>query len=135
MRAVKLVGGVVLLAVARLSLAAAPEEQKTVRGSYLVNHVAMCVQCHTPRDANGDLNRARLLKGAPIPVRSPFPNQTWAFAAPAIAGLPGWTTEDSVTLLTTGRRLNGYMPKRPMPPFRLTREDAEAVVAYLRSLR
>jgi mono/diheme cytochrome c family protein len=134
MRAVLFVGGAVLLAVARLSLAAAPEEQ-TVRGSYLVNHVAMCVQCHTPRDANGDLNRARLLKGAPIPVRSPFPNQTWAFAAPAIAGLPGWTTEDAVTLLTTGRRLNGYMPKRPMPPFRLIREDAEAVVAYLRSLR
>jgi len=134
MRAFLFVAVAVLLAVARLSLAAAAEEQ-TVRGSYLVGHVAMCVQCHTPRGANGDLDRARLLNGAPIPVRSPFPNQTWAFAAPAVAGLPGWAIEDAVTLLTTGRRLNGYMPKRPMPAFRLTREDAEAVVAYLRSLR
>lgn len=134
MRAVLLFVGAALFAVAGLSSAAGPEEQ-TVRGSYLVNHVAICVQCHTPRDTNGHLNRARLLSGAPMPVRSPFPNQTWAFAAPALAGLPGWTTEDAVTLLTTGRRLNGYMPKRPMPPFRMTREDAEAIVAYLRSLR
>jgi mono/diheme cytochrome c family protein len=122
------------LAVATFSFGAAPETQ-IAHGSYLVNRVAMCVECHTPRDANGDLDRARLLRGAPIPVRSPFPNQTWAFAAPAIAGLPGWTNEDATALLTTGRRLNGYMPKRPMPTFRLSREDAEAVIAYLRSLR
>ncbi len=106
-----------------------------VRGRYVVHHVAMCVQCHTPRDADGNLDNGRLLKGAPIPVRSPFPNQTWAFAAPAVAGLPGWTTEDAVSLLTTGRRLNGTTPRRPMPPFRLAREDAEAVIAYLHSLR
>ena len=134
MRAVLLVAAAVVLAAARPSLAAAPQEQAG-RGSYLVTHVAMCVQCHTPRDADGNLDRARLFKGAPIPVRSPFPNQTWAFAAPAIAGLPGWTTEDAVALLSTGRRPNGYTPKQPMPPFRLTREDAEAVVAYLHSLR
>ena len=134
MRAILLVTGVVLLAVARPSLTTASEEQ-VARGGYLVNSVAMCVQCHTPRNGEGDLDREHLLKGAPIPVRSPFPNQAWAFAAPAIAGMPGWATEDAVTLLTTGRRLNGYVPKRPMPPFRLTREDAEAIIAYLRSLR
>jgi mono/diheme cytochrome c family protein len=134
MRAVVLVAGTVLLAVARLSFAAAPEGQ-IARGGYLVNHAAMCVQCHTPRDANGELDHAQLFKGAPISVRSPFPKQTWAFVAPAIAGLPGWTDHSAVTLLNSGRRPNGYAPRRPMPPFRLTREDAEAVVAYLRSLR
>ena len=114
---------------------AASSDAQVSRASYLVNYVAMCVQCHTPRSADGNLDGERLFKGAPIPVRSPFPNQTWAFTAPAIAGLPGWTAEGAVTLLTTGRRLNGYTPKRPMPPFRLTREDAEAVAAYLQSLR
>jgi len=104
------------------------------RGEYLVSHVAMCVQCHTPRDGNGELDRTRLLKGAPIPLRSPFPHQGWAFAAPAIAGLPGWTNHDAVALLTTGRRLTGYTPKAPMPPFRLSRDDADAVIAFLRSL-
>ncbi len=104
------------------------------RGDYLVSHVAMCVQCHTPRDAKGELDRTRLLKGAPIPLRSPFPHQGWAFAAPAIAGLPGWTNHDALALLTTGRRPMGYTPKPPMPPFRLSREDADAVIAFLRSL-
>jgi hypothetical protein len=134
MRAVLLVAGAVILAAARVGSAATPQEQ-IARGSYLVNHVAMCVQCHTPRDADGNLDRARPLRGAPMPVRSPFPNQAWAFAAPAIAGLPGWPTEDALSLLTTGRRLGGYAPRRPMPPFRLIREDADAVVGYLHSLR
>ncbi len=125
---------VVLVSTATILFAAAPGGQ-VVRGAYLVNQVAMCVQCHTPRDANGDLERTRLLQGAPIPVQSPFPNKKWAFRAPAIAGLPGWSDEDAISLLTTGQRLNGYMPNPPMPPFRMSRQDAEAVVAYLRSLR
>ena len=126
---------VVLFCVAMLVIAATVPGGQVARGDYLVNLVAMCVQCHTPRDANGDLDRTHLLQGAPMPVSSPFPNKKWAFRAPAIAGLPGWSDEDVVSLLTTGRRLNGYMPNPPMPPFRLSREDAEAVVAYLRSLR
>ena len=125
----------VLLSAAILLAAAAAPEGQVARGAYLVNNVAMCVQCHTPRDASGDLERTRLLEGAPMPVPSPFSSQKWAFRAPAIAGLPGWNTEDVVSLLTTGRRLNGYMPNPPMPPFRMSREDAEAVVAYLHSLR
>ena len=125
----------VLLSAAILLAAAAAPEGQVARGAYLVNNVAMCVQCHTPRDASGDLERTRLLEGAPMPVQSPFSSKKWAFRAPAIAGLPGWNTEDVVSLLTTGRRLNGYMPNPPMPPFRMSREDAEAVVAYLHSLR
>jgi mono/diheme cytochrome c family protein len=104
------------------------------RGESLANHVAMCVQCHSPRDAQGGLDRTRLFKGAPIPLRSPFPAQNWALTAPSIAGLPGWMAEDAMALLTTGRRLSGYAPKPPMPPFRLSPEDAEAVIVYLRSL-
>jgi mono/diheme cytochrome c family protein len=133
MRGVVLVAGVLLLTLTGVATAACRADQ-VARGSYLVHHVAMCVQCHTPRDANGELDRTRLLKGAPIPVRSPVPAQQWAVSAPAIAGLPGFSDEDEITLLTTGRRPGNPVPKPPMPLFRLTREDAEAVVAYLRSL-
>jgi mono/diheme cytochrome c family protein len=118
-----------------LSLAApATTAEPLARGEYLVSHVAMCVQCHTPRDTTGALDRTRLFRGAPIPLRSPFPNQSWAVAAPAIAGLPGWSNEDARLLLTTGRRPMGYTPRPPMPPFRLSRDDADAVIAFLRSL-
>ena len=133
MRSVVLVAGIMMLPMTGLA-AAAGLEGLVARGNYLVHDVAMCVQCHTPRHANGELDRTRLLKGAPVPVPSPFPTQPWAFTAPAIAGLPGFSDEDEITLLTTGRRLGSAAPKPPMPPFRLTREDAEAVVAYLRSL-
>jgi hypothetical protein len=117
-----------------LCLAAGPERDVS-RGGYLVNRVAMCVQCHSPRDASGELDATRLFKGAPIPVRSPFPGQIWAFSAPAISGLPGWSDADAMRLLTIGRRPNGYAPKPPMPPFRLSYADAEAVIAFFRSLR
>src|SRR5690606_36491995 len=63
------------------------------RGEYLVHHVAMCVQCHSPRDASGQLDRSRLLTGGRIPVRPPWPDQQWAFTAPRIAGLPGRSEE------------------------------------------
>ena len=134
MRSVVLVTGVLLLTFTGVAAAASQADQ-VARGRYLVHDVAMCVQCHTPRDATGALDETRLLKGAPVPVASPFPTQQWAFTAPAIAGLPGFSDEDEITLLTTGRRPGSPVPKPPMPPFRLTREDAEAVVAYLRSLR
>lgn len=133
MRVVLLIAGAVILAAVQVGLATAPQKQ-VAHGSYLIGQVAMCVQCHTPRDAKGELDRTRLFKGAPIPLRSPFPTQSWAFVAPAIAGLPGWSNEDAGVLLTTGRRPLGYTPKPPMPPFRLSREDAEAVIAFLRSV-
>jgi len=137
MRSLGLVLGVVVWAsvqaMAQPSAPAAPAAQLQ-RGQYLVEHVAMCVQCHTPRDAQGALDRTRLFQGAPIPVPTPFPMQQWAFAAPKIAGLPGWTVDDAVRLLQTGMGARGYAPRPPMPPFRMTREDAAAVVAYLKSL-
>ena len=128
---------VALIVVAGASLDATEqgEADRVARGEYLVNNVAMCVQCHTPRDERGELERSKLLQVAPVPVVSPYPNDQWAFTAPRIAGLAPWTEEQIVTLLTTGARPTGERPKPPMPPFRMTRDDAEAVVAYLKSLR
>jgi len=110
-------------------------DNAVARGEYLVLHVAMCVQCHTPRDSRGELDRRRLLQGAPIPVKSPWAGQEWAFQAPSLRGLPGgWSEEQLVSFLQTGKDVRGMSPKPPMPPFRMTREDAVAVAAYLRSL-
>lgn len=105
------------------------------RGRYLVERVAMCVQCHTPRRQTGELLESRYLQGAPVPVTAP-PNFRidWAYKAPAIAGLPGYTKQDGIKLLMEGVTPDGRIPKAPMPKFRLTRGDAEAVVAYLKSL-
>lgn len=103
------------------------------RGRYLVHGVAQCVECHTPRDREGNLLDEKLLHGAPIPVASPYP-EPWAYSSPHIAGLPGFQEEDVVTLLMTGRRPDGEAPLPPMPSFRMNRADARAVVDYLKSL-
>ncbi len=105
------------------------------RGKYLVERVAMCIQCHTPRNQTGELLETRYLQGGPVPVSAP-PNFRidWAYKAPAIAGLPGYTIQDGIKLLTEGITPDGRVPKAPMPRFRLTRADAEAIVTYLKSL-
>jgi mono/diheme cytochrome c family protein len=114
--------------------ATSPQEAAVARGEYLARHVAMCVQCHTPRDANGNLIETKAFSGAPMPVTSPYRQQPWAFSAPRIAGLGGFTEEQIVALLTTGRATGREKPKPPMPPFRLSQEDAAAVVAYLKTV-
>lgn len=123
------------VAFARLGQAQS-QDPEIERGRYLTHDVAMCVQCHTPRTADGNLDETRLFQGAPIPVpRPPYPNQEWAPQAPAIAGLAGLSDADEMSVLMTGRRLSGEAPRPPMPPFRLSREDAAAIVSYLNSLR
>lgn len=106
------------------------------QGKYLVHDVAKCVVCHSPKDNNGNVIKSRLLQGAPIPVDNPYPNQPWAFRAPELAGLPGgWNAESLVTFLTTGKTPTGHAIRWPMPSFRMKKEDAQAVVAYLQSLK
>jgi mono/diheme cytochrome c family protein len=106
------------------------------RGKYIVDRVAMCVECHTPRNEQGQRLETEYLDGAPIPVSAPpFPNMRWAIKAPAIAGFIGYSKEQGIRLLTQGITSDGRIPNPPMPAFRLTRSDAEAVVDYLKSLK
>ena len=104
-------------------------------GQYLVEQVAMCGECHTPRTEDGTLERARWLEGSPIPVRAPAFPTAWAIEAPPIAGLPAYTDEQAIRLLTTGIDRSGHALRPPMPSFRLSDRDATDVVAYLRTLR
>jgi mono/diheme cytochrome c family protein len=105
------------------------------RGRYLVERVGMCSDCHSPRDPTGQFIRGAWLGGAPIGVAPKHPIPGWAEFAPALAGLPGHYTEAQlVTFLETGVRPDGSNAAPPMPPYRFSRSDAEAVVAYLKSL-
>jgi len=105
-----------------------------LRGRYLVESVAMCGQCHTPRDSKGELIRSQWLKGATVPVSNPSPNNPWAEFAPRIAGLPQYTNEQALTLLTRGIARTGKPLRAPMPPFHFSDTDARDIIAYLRSL-
>jgi mono/diheme cytochrome c family protein len=104
------------------------------RGKYVVEGVAMCGQCHTPRDSNGDPDRTRWLQGAPVRWLPATPDSNWPINASRIGGTPPASDTDMIKLLMTGTWTNGNRLRAPMPQFRMDRTDAEAVVAYLKSL-
>jgi mono/diheme cytochrome c family protein len=103
-------------------------------GKYLVEDVAMCVQCHTPRNGDGTLDRSRLLQGAPVIWAPANGDPNWPLTAPRIGGTPPASDADMIKLLTTGIWTNGQPLRLPMMPFRMNESDAKAVVAYLKSL-
>jgi mono/diheme cytochrome c family protein len=105
------------------------------RGKYIVESVAICGQCHTPRDSEGNPDRGQWLRGAPVPWTPAKPDPNWPISAPRIGGTPLPASDaDMVKLLTTGIWTTGDHLRPPMPQFRLDQSDAEAVVAYLKSL-
>ncbi|MGN6544895.1 MAG: c-type cytochrome [Aureliella sp.] len=110
------------------------DASRVERGRYLVHDVAHCVDCHTPRDSSGELIASQLMTGAPIPVRGPAGSPPWAFQSASLAGLVNYERDFVLHLLTKGERFDGSRPKPPMPVFHLSKEDAQAVVAYLESL-
>lgn len=103
-----------------------------VRGRYLVEHVGLCADCHSPRDEKGEFIPKLWMHGSALPFTPTVP-MPWSQAAPPIAGLPGMTEEQAVTFLRTGKRPDGTTPRPPMPEFRFSAEDANAVVAYLKT--
>jgi mono/diheme cytochrome c family protein len=105
------------------------------RGKYIVESVAMCGRCHTPWNQNGEGKRSSWLLGGPTQIQASYPVPKWAVVEPRLAGRPPGTDEEFVRLLTTGISRTGAPPDPPMPPFRMTRPDAEAVLAYLKSLK
>jgi mono/diheme cytochrome c family protein len=104
------------------------------RGKYIVEDVAYCTNCHTPRLANGELDRTKWLQGGPLFWQPAHSLPDFPQLAPRLAGTPPANDDEMVTLLTTGVWKDGTKLREPMPQFRLTKEDAQAVVAYLKTL-
>jgi mono/diheme cytochrome c family protein len=109
-------------------------DTRVARGRYIVENVARCGQCHTPRNAAGGPDAGHPLEGAAVYLKSAEPKEDWPLQAPRLAGTPPGTDSEMITLLTTGIWKDGRRLRDPMPSFRLTAEDAEAVLAYLKSL-
>lgn len=109
-------------------------ESRVARGKYIVEGVAMCGMCHTPRTDSGEIDTGRSLDGAAVWLLPAHPTGNWPLKAPRLAGTPPANDNDMVRLLMTGVWTDGTHLRPPMPQFRMSREDAEAVVAYLRSL-
>jgi len=123
-----------LLGMVFASSAATPQSAKIARGKYLVEDVAVCGDCHSPHDEKGQPIPGKVLRGSALFFKPVTPMPVWADKAPNIAGLRGWDADAAVKFLMTGIAYNDLPGRPPMPQYHLNREDAEAVVAYLKSL-
>ncbi len=117
------------------ALAASDRAALVERGRHLVESVGMCTDCHAPRLPSGEFDKSRYLMGSELPFRPTIP-MPFVPVAPPLAGLPTLPTDEvAVEFMMTGKRPSGAPVMPPMPQIRLKRDEAEAVVAYLRSLK
>jgi mono/diheme cytochrome c family protein len=109
------------------------------RGKYLVMEVAKCGDCHTPIGEKGEPDAVRWLKGGPLSFQPLQPVPKWEKAAPDLTSsgsvLRGWGEQRLVRFLQTGLGPRGSHADPPMPAYRLRAEDAQAIVAYLKTLK
>ncbi len=107
-------------------------DAQLVRGRYLVEALAHCAECHTPRDTFGGLDRARWMTGAPnpsgrgtIPALTPD-KLTWSAADIAYYLETGFTPDfDSA---------GGSMARVVTNTAQLSAEDRAAIAAYIKAL-
>lgn len=114
--------------------APAAPQSSVDRGRYLVEDVAMCEECHTPRDTGGNLDESRRLQGAQIWIMPVHANSNWAMNAPPLAGFGEYTDEQGEAVLEKGIGPNGVPIRQPMHIYHMNHADAQSIIAYLRSL-
>lgn len=106
------------------------------RGAYLVQGLAHCSTCHTPRNALMAEESGKALGGASL--------GTWF--APNItpddhAGIGHWSADDLASYLSTGRSPTGSQAGGPMLEAidksfsKLSPGDIQAIVSYIRSVK
>jgi len=118
----------------RFAIPRPPTKAELERGRYLVEEVAKCPECHTPRKPNGELDAEAWLRGAPIWIKPTAPIPNWADNAPALAWLPSFTEAQAEKVLEDGTGPNGENLRPPMHIYHMAPGDARAIVAYLKSL-
>lgn len=96
--------------------------------------MAKCQDCHTQRTATGELVKGAWLKG----VRSDSSGKPAGYIPDITASgnlWMVWGEKGMVEFLEKGTSPAGYKPSVHMPAYKLRPNDAEAIVAYLKSMR
>jgi mono/diheme cytochrome c family protein len=109
------------------------------RGRYLVDHVAFCGDCHTPRNSIGIPQPALYLAGA---KKSPLLNAEIPNITPdKETGIGSWSRNDIAELLLTGAKpdldnVQGLMWEVIEAGYKnMKKEDALAIADYLKTVR
>ncbi|HEY3440025.1 MAG TPA: c-type cytochrome [Paludibaculum sp.] len=129
-----------LLAAGAIAQAQAPAAAAKIEyGRYLAEEVGKCQICHSPRTETGQLDKERWMKGAVLDFAPMKPVEGWHKTAPDITSggrlWERWGEAGMVKFMTTGLTPKGTPSDAPMPAYKLKQEDAEAMVAYLKTLK
>jgi mono/diheme cytochrome c family protein len=111
-------------------------EAEVERGRYLVETLAGCGNCHTPKGPNGPLQNKKFA-GGDIIKHADFTAVTPNITPDPETGIGKWTDRQIFLAIREGRRPDGRLlgPAMPSRSYRhLADEDVKAMVAYLRSL-
>jgi mono/diheme cytochrome c family protein len=111
------------------------------RGKYLVDHVAACGDCHTPRLPTGAPDMTKYLSGVDCFVDANGPQDGGCLSSANLTndptGLKNRTDGQIKTMFMDGKRPDGKNLAPVMPYYvyhNLKTEDADAIVAYLRTV-
>jgi mono/diheme cytochrome c family protein len=121
-----------LCAILRWGSSVAHAETPLERGAYLVNAVAACGACHTPKDPTAP----------PLSGGTRYGSDQAAVFAPNITpdvetGIGAWSIEQIVAALRDGVRPDGSHIGAPMPQQAyqlMSQDDADAIALYLKSV-
>jgi mono/diheme cytochrome c family protein len=108
------------------------------RGSYLVNGLLTCGNCHTPRGPGGVFNMSKQLSGGPqVFDEAAFTVKGANITPDKETGIGKWSADDIKKAMRTGIRPDGVQlaPIMPYAFYKVfTDRDLDAVVAYIRSV-
>src|SRR5260370_10144400 len=116
------------------------QPDKVARGKYLVEEVARCQECHTPKLADGQFDKDKWLKGATLNVQPIDAVKGWHKTSPDLTASGRlwqgrWGQAALVKLLSTGLGPGRNPADPPMPTYNMMPDCAEPVVEYLKSLK
>ncbi len=123
---------------------AASAQSPAERGSYLVNTIMACGNCHTPRDADGKPLAEGALSGGGLAFKTPAFTVTAPNITPDVeTGIGSWSDADIRRALTEGMRPDhGRLAGVPLAAIMpanfykaLLPTDLDAIVAYLHTVK
>ena len=116
-----------------------PDPEKIEYGKYIVEEVSRCQDCHTPRLENGEFDKSKWMKGTLLEFGPLKPGGKWHKDAPDITGTSKlwarWGDDGMRKFMKTALNPRGHEADAPMPQYHMKDKEADAVTAYLKSLK
>ena len=113
------------------------DESLLARGTYLVEGIVACGNCHTPRNADTTANEDMRLAGGFVIAEPGFTAYAPNITQDRETGIGNWSDEEIMRAIREGVRPDGTVigPPMPIPSYRgMSDSDVRAVVAYLRTV-